>query len=234
MRITLDHTEDAADSIKTFWFKSDRTIKYTPGQFIELIIPHSDPDKRGIKRWFTLSSSPSESLLSITTKLASENGSTFKDALFNLEPGASIMMSEPMGDFVLPKDKNVPVVFVAGGIGVTPMRSMIKWLYDNQEQRTLHLIYAASTIDEVAFRNLFNEYGIPTDIVLSSAPRSWKGRSGRLDAKTVLDISPNVDGKLYFISGPEKMVESLGKDLENNGVDKRRIVGDYFPNYGSI
>lgn len=234
MRVTLDHIEDVGDNIKTFWWKPDRSIKYTAGQFIELIIPHDNADKRGVKRWFTLSSSPSESLLSITTKHASENGSTFKETLFNLEPGDTVMMSEAMGDFVLPKDRSVPIVFIAGGIGVTPMRSMVKWLYDNQEQRTVHLIYAANTIDEVAFRELFNEYGAPTDIVLSKAPNGWDGRTGRLDATTILDIAPNIDSKLYFISGPEPMVENIAKDLADQGVDKRRIVGDYFPNYGAI
>lgn len=234
MRIILDHTEDVAENIKTFWFKAERPVRYTAGQFIELIIPHENADRRGVKRWFTLSSSPSEKLLSITTKHAATNGSTFKDALFNLKPADSIMMSDPMGDFVLPKDKNIPLVFIAGGIGVTPMRSMIKWLYDQQEQRTLHLIYAANSIGEFAFRELFNEYGAPTDIVLSSAPKGWDGRTGRLDAQTILDIAPNVDGKFYFISGPEAMVENLGKDLASQGVDKRHIIGDYFPNYGSI
>lgn len=234
MRVTLDHTEDVAKNIKTFWWKPERPVRYVAGQFIELILPHENNDKRGLKRWFTLSSSPSEELVSITTKHATENSSSFKNALFNLTPGDSVMMSEPMGDFVLPKDITVPLVFIAGGIGVTPMRSMIKWLNDQQEHRTIQLIYAANNIDEVAFRNLFNEYGLPTDIVLSEAPKSWDGHVGRLDANRILELAPNVDNKLYFISGPEPMVEGIAKNLAEHGVDKRRIVGDYFPNYGVI
>ncbi len=234
MRVTLSHTDDIAKDIRTFWFKTERPIRYTAGQFIELILPHKKPDKRGIKRWFTLSSSPSEEFVSITTKHAAENSSTFKETLFALQPGDSVMMSEPMGDFVLPKDKNVPLVFIAGGIGVTPMRSMIKWLHDQQEHRTLQLIYAANDIDNVAFRELFNGYGAPTDIVLSNPPKNWKGHSGRLDAGTVMQLAPNVDKKLYYISGPEAMVEALVTGLAVQGVDKRRIVGDYFPNYGAF
>lgn len=234
MRVTLDHTEDVAHNIKTFWWKPERPFRYTAGQFIELMLPHDKADKRGQKRWFTLSSSPSEELLSITTKHAPEKGSSFKDSLFNLKQGDSVMMSEPMGDFVLPKDVSVPLVFIAGGIGVTPMRSMLRWLKDNEQQRTIHLIYAANSIEEVAFRDLFNDYGLPTDIVLSNAPTGWKGHTGRLDATKILKLAPNVDDKLYFISGPEPMVEGLGKGLADQGVDKRHIVGDYFPNYGGI
>ena len=234
MRVTLDHIEETARNIRTFWFKPERPVRYVAGQFIELTLPHDNPDKRGIRHWFTLSSSPSEELLSVTTRQADENGSSFKETLFGLPLGASVMMSEPMGDFVLPKDPSVPLVFVAGGIGITPMRSMIKWLHDNQEHRTIHLIYAASSIEEVAFRELFNTYGAPTDIVLSEAPKKWQGLTGRLDAGRILELAPNVDNKLYFLSGPEPMVEALTKGLHDAGVDKRHIVGDYFPNYTGI
>lgn len=234
MRVKLDHVEDVAKNIKTFWFEPERPVRYEAGQFIELYLPHDNPDSRGIKHWFTLSSSPSEPLLSITTKHAAENGSTFKETLFSLKPGTSVMMSEPMGDFVLPKDATVPLVFIAGGIGITPMRSMIKWLYDKKEHRTIHLIYAANSVEEVAFRELFHEYGAPTDIVLSTAPKNWEGRTGRLDAATILEMAPNVDGKIYYLSGPEPMVENIAKNLADAGVDKRRVVGDYFPNYPGI
>lgn len=234
MRVIFDHTEDIARNITTFWFKPMQPVRYVAGQFIELILPHPSPDKRGIKRWFTLSSSPSEELLSITTKRATENGSTFKQTLFGLKSGETVMMSEPMGDFVLPKDPLQPLVFIAGGIGITPMRSMIKWLHDNQQQRTIHLLYAANNLDEVAFRDLLNTYGTPTEIILSAPPKSWKGQNGRLDASKVLQLTPNVDNKLYYLSGPEPMVETLGKELAAQGVDKRRIIGDYFPNYVEI
>lgn len=234
MRVTLDHIEEVADHCFTFWFKSDQPVRYTAGQFIELILPHDNPDKRGIKRWFTLSSSPSEPLLSITTKRAPENGSSFKRTLFSLQPGSSVMMSEPMGDFVLPKDPRIPLVYIAGGIGVTPMRSMIKWLHDQQQTRSIHLLYAANSLEEVAFRDLFTNYGNKTDIILGNPPAAWQGYSGRLDAARILEIAPNTEGQLYFISGPEPMVEALTKDLRSAGIDKRRIVGDYFPNYKDV
>lgn len=234
MRVTLEHAEDIAKNIKMFWFKPERMLRYTAGQFIELTMPHENPDERGVKRWFTLSSSPSEELLAITTKHSAEKGSSFKDALFGMNPGDTAGMSEAMGDFVLPKDMLRPLVYVAGGIGITPIRSMIKWLHDNQEHRTIHLIYAANNIEDVAFRDLFNDYGAPTDIVLSSPPPKWEGHAGRLDAAAILNLAPDVDDKLYYLSGPEIMVESLEKDLLANGLPKDRIVGDFFLNYSAI
>jgi ferredoxin-NADP reductase len=143
-------------------------------------------------------------------------------------------MSEPMGDFVLPKDILRPLVFVAGGIGITPIRSMIKWLFDSQQHRTIHLLYAAQTVDDLAFRKLFNDYGLPTDLVLQSPPLKWEEYSGKLDGNQVLELAPDVDDKLYYLSGPEPMVETLEKELIDLGVNKQRIVGDFFPNYTRI
>ena len=68
MQIILDHTEDIAENIKTFWFVPKKPMDYIAGQFIEMTLPHDHPDERGQKHWFTLSSSPTEPLISITNK----------------------------------------------------------------------------------------------------------------------------------------------------------------------
>ncbi len=159
MKVRLDHVSGTAKNIYTFWFKAESMPRYIAGQFIELKIPHDNKDKRGDKRWFTLSSSPTEPMLSITTKFAAENGSSFKAALRALKPGAELNMASPMGDFVLPKDAGIPLVFVAGGIGSTPLRSMCKYMQDSGEQRNVHVIYNANTAEDVAFRDVFEPLG---------------------------------------------------------------------------
>ena len=233
MHITLDHVEDIAANIKTFWFKPDQKVRYLAGQFIEMTLPHQGMDDRGQKRWFTLSSSPTEALISITTKHAVEQVSTFKQTLFGLEPGAKVTISEPMGDFVLPKDLSIPLLFVAGGIGVTPLRSMTKYLLDTGEKRALHVIYGARSLEEVAFRDLFEAYGAKFDIVLSEQTSDWSGRTGRLTSELILDIAGNDPAKLLYVSGPEPMVETLESGLLKSGVDKNKLVLDFFPNYSA-
>lgn len=221
MHVTLDHTEAIADHIISFYFKPEREVRYTAGQFIELTIPHDNPDERGQKHWFTLSSSPSEGLLAITTKFPSEGPtSTFKQALRALKPGDAVIMSDPMGDFVLPIDKTIPLIFVAGGIGVTPMRSTIKWLLDSGEKRDIKLLYSVADKAQVAFKDIFEAYDLPTTI-----------SQERLSAPLILSQAADPPGQLYFISGPEPMVESLVEQLQQAGIDQARIVGDYFPNY---
>lgn len=231
MNVTFDHSEDTADHIKTFWFKPEKPVKYTAGQFTELYLPHPNADNRGQRHWFTLSSSPTDPLLSITTKFAPDHGSTFKQALQQVKPGTALKLAEPMGDFVLPKDQSIPLVFVAGGIGVTPIHSMIKYLHDTGEKRTVHLIYALTHIEEEAFEPLFKQYGVKLTTVVKEPSATYKGEVGTLDPDRILQLAGD-DGKaLFYLSGPEPLVELLTKGLKNKGINKHRIVTDYFPGY---
>lgn len=234
MRVVLDHVDDVAQNIKTFWFKPERQIHHIAGQFIELRIPHEDKDKRGDKRWFTLSSSPTEELVSITTKFTPEGGSSFKQALLNLDSKSSVTMTDPMGDFVLPKDESTELVFVAGGIGVTPIRSMIKSLQDISQKRPITLIYAANKTKELAFTDLFKSAAIRFIPVIGQPTAGWHGETGRLDAKRIFALAGGHENKYIFLSGPEPLVESVAKDLKQLGVNKQSLVVDYFPGYTEL
>jgi ferredoxin-NADP reductase len=234
MKISLDHVEDAGRGIKTFYFKPEKPLHYTAGQFIELYIMHEHKDKRGEKRWFTLSSPPAEELVSITTRLASSQGSSFKAALSSLHPGDIVHMSAPMGDFVLPKDPTIPLLFVAGGIGSTPFHSIIHELQLQNEQRDVTLLYAARTPEDVAFKDIFSSLGDKFKIVLTEPSKDWDGPAGKLTAESVLALGQPTPEHYIYISGPEPMIETLYKDLKKSGVNKRHLFTDYFLNYSAI
>lgn len=226
MRTILDHIEDIAPTVKTFWFRPRQKVRYVAGQFTELYLPHDGADKRGIRRWFTLSSSPTEELLAITTGFTSDAGSSFKQQLANLKPGAEIDLANPMGDFVLPKDPGIPLVLIAAGLGITPVRSMVKWLHDTGQQRNIQLIQAAPP-DELAFRRLFEQHN------LRYMPITANQRQ-LLTAPALLGMlkpSPSSAAPLIYLSGPELLVETLYKDLQAAGIQPERLVADYFPGY---
>jgi ferredoxin-NADP reductase len=230
MQVTFDHSQDETPHIKTFWFRPEQPVRYVAGQFIELYLPHT-ADARGVKRWFTLSSSPTDPLLSITTKFAVEHSSTFKQTLLNLAPGTELRMVEPMGDFVLPKDKTIPLVFVAGGIGITPMHSMLRWLEDTGERRRITVLYAVNQLEELIFEPVFGAAGTKLIPIVGQPQSSWHGEMGRLSAERIIQLARPSGRSLIYISGPELMVEALVKDLSANGVDEKQLVGDYFPGY---
>lgn len=235
MKAIFDHHEDEAANIRTFYFRPEEPVRYTAGQYTELKLPHPHPDKRGVRRWFTLSSPPDGELLTITTKYAGDDdSSSFKRALFRLKPGTEVHMAEPMGDFVLPKLIQTPLVFVAGGIGITPYHSMLAWLAGTREERPIKLLYGVSDEDEIVFEDTFHKAGVEPILVVSKPSPEWGGERGRINAELILGLEHPSDDTLVYISGPEPMVESLAKDLRNSGFDKRRIVTDAFPNYAAI
>ncbi len=231
MKVVFDYSEAEAANIRTFFFRPEKPVRYTAGQFIELTVKHPHPDKRGIRHWFTLSSSPTDTLLSITTKFAGATSSTFKKALFALEPGAELLMSEPMGDFVLPKLIQTPLVFVAGGIGITPFHSILEWQAATGEQRPIKLLYGVNNEDEIIFQDTFERAGQHATVVVSNPTAAWGGERGHLSAELILGLEKPSEETLIYVSGPEPMVESLEKDLKKAGLSQRQLVLDFFPNY---
>lgn len=221
MKASLHHIQPEAENIRTYFFKPERPLRYVAGQFIEMTIPHDHQDDRGVKRWFTLSSAPGHELISITTKHAPRS-SSFKKRLKELQPTESVDISEPMGDFVLPKDTKQPLVFIAGGIGITPFHSIVQWLEDNRQQRAIQFVYSVNTDDEVIFGTVFDQPWIKT-IRRIAQPK--------LTAKEIVTLVDGVAGKQVFISGPEPMAESIVAQFKELGITQDQLITDYFPGY---
>lgn len=221
MKVILESLQHEAPGIQSFLFRKPAHFRYTAGQFIELYLPHDIADDRGQKRWFTLSSSPTEDHLMITTRGYGGDSSSFKQQLFALKPGDSVEMSDPMGDFVLPKDTHIPLVFVAGGIGVTPFRSIAQWLIDHDEQRHIQFLYGVKSNQELIFLDAFNKLGVPPQAITDKP----------LTAELIETQANGIDDKLVFISGPEPMTEKIVEDLKEKGFPYEQLVTDYFPGY---
>ena len=234
MKAVLDHVEDIAEHIKTFWFMPERHVRFTAGQFTELYLPHPDADNRGVKRWFTISSSPTDELISITTKYAVERSSSFKKFLFGLEPGSPVSLADPMGDFVLPKDTTIPLIYVAGGIGVTPIHSMVKYLSDREEKRDITLLYAVNKEEDLCFTQLFKEYDMRFIPIVKEPSAGWKGETGVITIERLQDFVHQSPESLVYLSGPEPMTKALADGLKKAGVNKHRIVTDFFPGYSHL
>lgn len=234
MKLKFVRYEDIAKNIKSFWFKPLDPASYIAGQYTQLHLPHDNADNRGQKRWFTISSAPGEKLLSITTKIDPLRPSSFKQTLLGLKQGTVVLADDPMGDFVLPKDKSIPLVFVAGGIGITPYHSIVKWLQIQKQKRNIQLIYSVNDPGEFAYLPLFDKNAELTTTV-SHPPPKWTGQTGRLSAKLILKLCPQATkNSLVFLAGPEPMVETLYKGLQKLGVDQSCLVADYFPGYPAV
>jgi len=234
MYATLVRTEQLAPTIRRFWFQPEKALDYVAGQFTELYLPHSSPDNRGQKRWFTISSSPTEQLFSITSRFAGERPSTFKQTLLQVTPGSRLQFAEPMGDFVLPKDPRLPLIFVAGGIGITPVHSMIKFLHDRSQQRDIRLLYIVRDSQELLFSDLFRAYGLQMTPIVTAPRQSWEESLQNIDVQQLTTQAQATPNSLLYLSGPEQLVEYLNAELQKNGVPGRRLITDFFHGYQSV
>lgn len=230
--------ENEARTIGTVYFKPDKPYYFTAGQYAELSVPHDNSDARGVTRTMTFATTPSGNLLGITTRFSRSN-SSYKQALLKLQPGAIATVTDAMGDMVLPLDDNVPLVFVAGGIGIASYVSMVKWLTEKGDKRDITLLYTVRSTADVVFQTHFDAYagiGSISKILFTTDNKadsfSWSGsvRKSRLTAGDIAAIMK--PGSQIYISGGEQMVEQLYHELQDNyGVEQYRIAHDYFDGY---
>jgi ferredoxin-NADP reductase len=220
--------------IYEFIFAPSQKLKFAPGQYMEWTLGHSAPDARGNRRYFTLASSPTEQNLKLGVKFYKAS-SSFKKALFDLDRNSEIVASQITGDFTLPLDPNQKCVFMAGGIGVTPFRSMIKYLLDTRQRRPITLVYAAKTVDDIVYKDVFDraekELGIKVIYTLTdttNVPPSWNGKVGRITPELIIKQIPGNQNTHYYLSGSRAMVESFKGTLRELKIPNSHVITDYF------
>lgn len=224
-------------NITEFAFFPGVNMDFLPGQYMEWTLKHRNPDSRGNRRFFTIASSPTEIALLLGVKF-SQNGSSFKNALSHIDQKTPIVASQLSGDFVLPKDTNQKLVFLAGGIGVTPYRSMIKYLIDIKQKRPISLIYTARAKEDFVYQDIFNqaikELGIKVVYVITDQANDYINqnfKTGRIDQDMIVREVPDYKDSLFYLSGPREMVKSFEKILKVLRIPNKQIRKDYFIGY---
>lgn len=230
--------ESIGRNIYEYQFKPLLPLSFKPGQYLEITLPLRKSDARGNRRTFSLASSPTEDNVLLTVKHP-EQSSAFKQMLASLPEDTEVSANNLAGDFLLPYDEKTKLVFIAGGIGITPFRSMLKYLIDNRLGRTITLFYAVSDPKEIVYKEIFNEakeYGLKVVYVLSvakgeSAPKSWNGEVGLVTTDMIQKHVLDYDKRQYYISGPDAMVQANVKLLRSMGIARTSIQTDYFAGY---
>lgn len=224
MNTTFSHSEQISPTLHTFYFLPEGKPHYIAGQFVEIYLPHPNSDNRGDKRWFTLSSAPHEPLLAITTHIWPSDRSTFKDSLEALQKGQTVNISSPLGDFVVPKNPDIPLLFIASGIGVTPYRSILEDLHINNDKRDITLVHAIRNENHAVFQSTFarlgDSYKTITDEVITAD-------------KITNSITPSPEHYIY-VAGPEQLVEKIVAQLEARQIKRSQIYTDFFHGYDEL
>lgn len=225
MKLTLIEKKTETSTATTFIFKADEELTWTAGQLLHYTLPHENPDDRGIERYFTISAAPSTKHITITTKFAGEKSSSFKKALFALPLGSVIEADGLEGDFILP-DASQESVFIAGGIGITPYHSILAEADALGSDIHVTLLYANSD-NEFVFKNELEQ--------LTDKQPHFKIHyfvsPERINEEAIRKYVPDLTKPIFYISGPEPMVEAFEKMLAKMDIDDSHIKRDFFPGY---
>ena len=233
--LTLERIEKSAADAYDFVFSSDRRLAFQPGQYLEWTLGLAHPDDRGNRRYFTIASAPTEDDVRLGVKFYPRS-STFKRALAEMKPGDTIVASQLAGGFTLPSNKQEKLAFIAGGIGITPFRSMIQHLLDKNERRSIVLLYGAEKTADLAYKDVLDEarqkLGIRTLYAAASEENPPKGvHKGFIDTDFIRQQIPDYRQRTFYLSGPRAMVTIFQRELREIGVHRSRIKVDFFPGF---
>lgn len=218
-----------------FNFGKIPNFRFVPGQYMEWTLHHPKTDTRGNRRYFSIASSPTEDLM-IAVKFYKPS-SSYKNALLSIDNEKKVIASSLTGEFVLPKKKDVPVAFIAGGVGIAPFRSIVQDIIDKNQPVNIVLLFANRTKEDIVFADLFEKakgLGFNTIYTLTekeSIPQDWTGEIGRVTPEMIVRRIPDYKTRVFYISGPQPMVKSYQEILKSTGVSTKNIKVDYFPGY---
>lgn len=219
---------------------SQTSFEFTAGQYVILKFDDLSDDARGKMRQFSISSAPFESQqhISITTTVEA-NDSPFKNRLNSLKQGDAVDVLGPFGRFVLPTtDENRQIIMIAGGIGITPLHSMIKHWSLSSSKATLRLLYSAKSRENFVFKDEFDKLAATKPnfsvhyILTEPKPSASSQHVGIIESQTIRNAVSNAGGALFYVAGPPAIVTELTKRLTQDfSVDLGAIKTERFTGY---
>ena len=215
-------------------FKVTEPFSFIAGQYCFVtLINFLYPDDRGGKRHFSIVNSPNEKgILTIATRL---RDSGFKKTLDQLPLGSEVELGPIAGAFTLPDDTLKPLVLIAGGIGITPYMSMLRYIKRNKINYKITLVYSNRNRNSTAFLDELQQLstqlpGFKLVLTMTDDP-SWTGEKRKVDSTFIRDYFPNVNAQSYFVVGPPAMVDAVQRSLLEAGVGVENIKIENFTGY---
>jgi len=217
--------------VKSFRFQTNGRVDFKPGQFLQASIKIGQVQE---SRYLSISNSPTENGYIEFTKKITESG--FSQTLDRLKPQDSVKIKYPFGAFTF-EGEYKKIAFLSGGIGITPIRSITKYIVDKKLDTDIALIYANRSIKDIAFRDDFDQMQqaypkLRVVHILSQPDAGWQGKIGRIDEKIIRQEIPDYTERKFYICGPPAMVEAMKRILlDELNLFKDNIITENFSGY---
>jgi len=232
MEIPLIEKIQRTPEVLSVRFKLENDEGFKAGQFAQVFL-----DNGNVKRYLSISNSPTEKgYLEFTKKLT---GSDFSGLLEKLKAGDKALVKFPFGNFIY-KEEYKKIAFISGGIGITPIRSITKYIVDSNIDCDVVLVYSCRTADDIAFKADFKEMsgkynGLKVVHTLTDEtppePEPYV-RTGRIDAQMLKNEIPDYSERKFYVCGPPAMVDAIKKILDDElQVSKNNILEENFKGY---
>ena len=236
-QVILRKKTEVAEGTMAFFFEKPEGFRFRAGQFAELTLSNPpETDAEGNVRTFSIASSPNEEYLTFATRM---RDTAFKRVLKKMPLGAEVTLDGPMGSFTLHADSSRPAVFIAGGIGITPFRSIILQADTSQLPHHLLLIYSNRRPEDSAFLEELSGIEkenprykmIATMTEMEKSAREWNGRVARIDNPFLARAIEGLRDPICYVAGPPTLVSAVAKTLSVLGLGKDSIRTEEFEGY---
>ena len=211
-------------------FNRPEDFEYTAGQYMFIALKSGGEQ---MEKHFTISSSPTEhDYIEVTKKLT---GHEFANALAALKEGDKVTINAPFGDFTF-KEEYDKIGMLSGGIGITPLRSMIRYCTDKQLKTNIILLYSNKSEDDIAFKNELEKLqrenkNLKIINTITHPGKEWKGPTGRINKEMIQKEIPDYMERVFYICGPPKMVDAMVSIIKELNIPDEQIEQEYFPGY---
>lgn len=222
--LTFVEKKHEGGDVYTFIFKAEEGLTWKPGQHGILTIDHIKINKP--TRPFSIASTPDEGIVMFSARVP-QNPSEFKQALFDLKQGEKLSMRGPIGSFYS-EDPLRPLIFIAGGIGITPYRALLNKAVNGKvpKQKLVKLLYGSNT-KEYVYKDELDTLSRQNDFVQIR----YLAGNDEFAQEVSKEAREYQNDAIYFLSGPPLMIKAMKKVLKDQGIKGKNIKADPFVGY---
>lgn len=221
------------ESIESFRFLPEKKIDFISGQFLQIIFDVANPDNKELNKYLSFSSSPTKEYIEVSKRLSE---SQFSQKLNSLKIGDDVLLKAPLGSCIF-KEEYKKIGFLIGGIGITPVISIVEYIVDKKLNTDVVLLYSNRTEQDIAFRKELDYWqSINNKIkvfytVTDCQPKDSSCIFGRIDKNLLVREVKDYVGRIFFIFGPPKMVEAMKNISLEAGARQENIKTESFIGY---